>query len=702
MTALSFETRASRLVAGFPKVLRRVPFTAAVVALMLLAGLLTRTAFAPSAEVAWFPEVAYGVPAMHEGRLWTPLVGWAFAMSPPQFLGGLVLFAALVGACELRVGTRWTAWTWIIGQVGTVLVAIGLVWVLSGTSWHWMRDLAVARHVGATPGILAVVAVTTATLRSPWRLRIRTVLLYAVAVGFLFTGTLGTVADAVAVGGGLLVGQRYLAVERGSGPRTRRETRMLAFVALLVIGVTQFVVLLFPGEGPFGSTAGQALPLVDVLLDAVVIGVVANALRQGRLWAWWVTTVLAVANLVSAVVAVVLIATGHLVRGAPVTLGGALLWLAVLVLLLRGRHAFRVPLRARVPGGVAADRDSTARARELLTSVGGSTMSWMTLWPEGRYWFTADGRGYVGYQRHAGVALALADPVVPADTIADAVHEFASSAGGGGLTPCFFSVTDAAADALRAAGWRTVQIAEDTIIDLPGLKFTGKKWQDVRSAINKAKREGVVFRMVRLADEPADVLAQVRAISEAWVGDKGLPEMGFTLGGVEEALDPAVRVGLAVDAEGQVLGVTSWLPVHAPGGRVRGWTLDVMRRRIEGFRPVMEFMIASACLVFQADGAEIVSLSGAPLAREGGSDDEPQRMDRLLDRLGGAIEPLYGFRSLHAFKAKFAPRYEPVHLAFRDEGDLPRIGIALTRAYLPHATPRQLVAAGRSTREGAR
>jgi lysylphosphatidylglycerol synthetase-like protein (DUF2156 family) len=222
----------------------------------------------------------------------------------------------------------------------------------------------------------------------------------------------------------------------------------------------------------------------------------------------------------------------------------------------------------------------------------------------------------------------------------------------------------------------------------------------VRSALNKAKREAITFRLVRLADEPFALRAQVHAISEQWVGDKGLPEMGFTLGGVDEALDPAVAVGVAVDATGSVHGVTSWLPVYAGGGRVDGWTLDVMRRRDDGFRSVMEFMIASACLAFQKDGAAFVSLSGAPLARSAQSAEELDRTDRLLEKLGATLEPLYGFRSLHAFKAKFAPRYEPIHLAFRDEADLPRIGVALTRAYLPDASPRQLLAAGFSAHGG--
>ena len=55
------------------------------------------------------------------------------------------------------------------------------------------------------------------------------------------------------------------------------------------------------------------------------------------------------------------------------------------------------------------------------------------------------------------------------------------------------------------------------------------------------------------------------------------------------------------------------------------------------------------------------------------------------------MEPYYGFRSLHAFKNKFSPRYEPLFLAYRDEGDLPRIGIALTRAYLPGVDLRDMV-----------
>ena len=176
-----------------------------------------------------------------------------------------------------------------------------------------------------------------------------------------------------------------------------------------------------------------------------------------------------------------------------------------------------------------------------------------------------------------------------------------------------------------ALGWQSVQVAEDNLIDLPELAFKGKKWQDIRTALNKAPKEGVTFRMVTLADEPWSMVRQVEHLSQEWLGDKELPEMGFTLGGVTEALDREVKVGLAVGADGTLHGVTSWMPVYGGDGEIVGWTLDLMRRADGGFRATMEFLIASSCLYFKEQGALYVSLSGAPLAR---SDADPDGGER--------------------------------------------------------------------------
>ena len=84
-----------------------------------------------------------------------------------------------------------------------------------------------------------------------------------------------------------------------------------------------------------------------------------------------------------------------------------------------------------------------------------------------------------------------------------------------------------------------------------------------------------------------------------------------------------------------------------------------------------------------------MSLSGAPLARPPHDPHFPQLapdtagvLDRLLDWLGATLEPVYGFRSLLAFKAKFKPSYVPMYMLFPDAAALPAIANAITRAYL--------------------
>jgi lysylphosphatidylglycerol synthetase-like protein (DUF2156 family) len=353
---------------------------------------------------------------------------------------------------------------------------------------------------------------------------------------------------------------------------------------------------------------------------------------------------------------------------------GVVFWLVVAGGLLL---AFRRP-RAD-PGARDAER-----ARELVRR-GGSNLGWLTTWAGNSYWFDARGEAAVAHRVIGAVAVTTADPIGTPDD--DTVAGFARFCREHGWIPAFYSVTDGTRKACEALGWSSVQVAEETVLVLPELTFTGKKWQDVRTALNKAAKAGITAEWVRFADAPLAITDQLRAISEEWVADKGLPEMGFTLGGLDELADPEVRCLLAVDADRTVHGVTSWLPVHHDSAVV-GWTLDFMRRRDTGFRGVMEFLIASAVQRFQAEDVQFLSLSGAPLARLDRG-EQPAALQRLLDVIGHALEPVYGFRSLLAFKAKFQPEYRPLHLCYPDPAALPAIGLAIARAYLPDLTARQ-------------
>lgn len=363
---------------------------------------------------------------------------------------------------------------------------------------------------------------------------------------------------------------------------------------------------------------------------------------------------------------------------------GVVFWLVLCVLALQ---SFLRPVLA--DGG----RDSQVRA--LLRAHGESHLSWMCTWPGNSYWFTPDGSGVVAYRVLLGVAVTVGDPVVPRGDgrLAEAVRGFAEHCSAQGWTPCFYSVTEPVRAATDLLGWSELHVAEETVLPLGSLAFTGKKFQDVRTALNRAAKQGITAEWVSWPNAPLSIVDQVTAISEEWVADKGMPEMGFTLGGLAELDDPEVRCLVAVDADRTVHGITSWLPVHRDG-EVVGWTLDFMRRRSEGFRPAMEFLIASAALLLQAEGAELVSLSGAPLAEArpaDGASGPTDRADvsgvqRLLEVLGRTLEPVYGFRSLLAFKEKFQPEHSPLFMTWPDPAALPAVANAVGRAYLPEVS----------------
>lgn len=682
MSGMGENTTAARLMA----LARRVPFTLALAGILILVGLLSSGLWRPFTESELFPAVAYGLPALEEGRWWTPVTGTFFVTTPWVYLAGVPAFAG-IAFLELRRGSRVAAAYFAVGQLFSVLGAVVFLWLAALTPWPWAQEQAAALDVGPSGGVFACLAGALALLPSPWRLRAWTVFIAALSVALVYYGSIADLEHALAVG-------LILAVDRSLRPQrvSVREQRLIAVVVLCALGAIEILGYIAPMTGPFGYSAATSGSWIDVAVNTIVVLIVATALRRGRRWAWVVVLVYSALNLLLVLLLIGILSLSGVIGleqdlDADVTsvLASSTLWIVASVYFVLVRGAFRARPRAALGENPPP---SVTDAKALLRASGGGTLSWMTTWEGMSY--ARFGRGIVAYQRRSGVALALADPLGPPEARRDTVRAFIDGAEMAGLAPCFFS----AGEQTRAAvpsGWRSIVVADDTVVDLPGLQFTGKAWGAVRTSLNRAQREGMTFRLSRLTDETWGVRQQLRAISESWVGDKGLPEMGFTLGTLHEATDPEVRLALAVSPDGDVDGFLSWLPVYGESG-IRGWTLDLMRRRDGGFGPVMEYLIGASAQQFSAEGAEVMSLSGAPLAHEYPAD--AGAIAALQTRMAELLEPVYGFASLHRFKQKFHPRYETMYLLYRDEADLTRIGPALTRAFLPHATLRQFAAAG--------
>lgn len=669
---------------------RRIPATLTFVAVLLIVGVVGQGLWRPLAGTPLFDAVAYGLPAFEQGRWWTPITGTFFVIQPWVYIPTILGFWGMA-YLEHRRGWRVALLYYWLGQLFAICGSALLLTGGRALPWPWAQQLAQTLDVGASGGTMACIAAAIGLFAAPWRQRAWFVVLGFAAISLLYLGALADVEHALAI---LLV----LAVDRSLRVQhtTVPEQRLLAVSIVFALGAIQLIVMLVPTNGPFGETdlwLETALP--DVLFDTAVIILIAFGLWRGRRWAWLIAVILAAINILIGALALALrvaflvapeSGVGAIRGDVDVTVSAGLLWLGYLIFLIVTRAAFRNWRRARTLGGGEVSVDEVKR---VIREDGGGTLSWMATWDGMDYLRTSS--GIVPFQLRSGVAIALADPLGAAEGHGDSVQEFISAAEAHAVTPCFFSASSRTRD-LLPDGWQALTVADDTIIDLAGLTFEGKAWAKVRQSFSRGEREGMTFRLTTLAEVSWGTRQQLKAISESWVGDKGLPEMRFTLGTLHEAEDPEVRLALAISPAGDVDGLLSWLPVYGAGGRIIGWTLDLMRRRDGGFGAVMEFLIGSSAKAFSEEGAEILSLSGAPLAHESPVDEGV--IASMLAKMGGMLEPVYGFRSLHQFKKKFNPRYEPIYLLYRDEGDLARIGSGLTRAFLPDATLRQLTAAG--------
>jgi len=663
---------------------RRIPFTISFSVVFIAIGAATESLWSPAERAPWYPDVAYGLPSFADGRWWSIVSGTLVASVPLDYATFILFGAVAIAWLEVKRGSRKTILVFAVGQVSAILVAALVGAAADATSIAWAAQISNTLDAGPSGGYIAVLAAAIRTLPRPWLLRGKLAMGGILTILLLFTGDIAALEHFVAAMPILLYPDH-----RPSRP-SRRDWRLIAFTASIALAVAPVVGVLDPtAAGPLGPTDPGNVVWTAALADAVFVALIANGLRIGYRVAWRLALLLAAANTLWGIALFVLTSDSIGVSPALQTsLASSVLWAVLLVILLVGRRGFLVPWRrrSRVLSDPAVDLTSA------LSRWGGGTLSWMLTWPPMRSALIAE--HYFGHEQHGEVVVVLGDPLGDPVTQKDALEAFDRRATELGLVPTVFSASDAVRR-IAPGTWRSLLIAEDSIIDLPKFTLTGKPSQPLRTALHRAEREGIRFDMVVLSEAAPEVVAQVREISEAWVGEKALPEMGFTLGGVQEALDPHVRSALAFDSDGRIHGVLSWLPVYGTAGDVVGWTLDLMRRRDGGFGPVIEYLIVSSALRFQEESADFLSLSGAPLA--GLVDDDIADagiVQNALASVGKLLEPLYGFQSLHAFKQKFHPRYEPMYLLYRDEADLPAIAVALVRAYLPDASAMDLARAG--------
>ncbi|HEY8961438.1 MAG TPA: phosphatidylglycerol lysyltransferase domain-containing protein [Luteolibacter sp.] len=329
-----------------------------------------------------------------------------------------------------------------------------------------------------------------------------------------------------------------------------------------------------------------------------------------------------------------------------------------------------------------ATPDERQRVSELIDEHGRDPMDSFALLSDKSYLFSAGDRSVVAYTLWRNFAVALADPIGPEDDKAEAVRQFVRFCKRQDWTPVFYCSHVAHRALYEQAGLVTFKVGEDARLSLENFNLQGGKFQNLRTAGNRARKENMEFVWYDAKPTPDHgIEAQLKLISDQWLSAKHGGEMSFDLGSFRLEDLRERGVGIVRNAEGRIEAFATWLPFHRGHGRA----LDLMRGSVEARNGgLMDFLILECIARFRDQGVTEISLGNAPLANvRAEGDDEPTRPERATQFLFENFDRFYGYKSLFRFKRKYHPDWQGRYLAYPPGTPLPMLGLAITGVHLP-------------------
>ncbi|HLC65729.1 MAG TPA: DUF2156 domain-containing protein [Candidatus Nanoarchaeia archaeon] len=302
----------------------------------------------------------------------------------------------------------------------------------------------------------------------------------------------------------------------------------------------------------------------------------------------------------------------------------------------------------------------------LVRLHGGGSLSTSSL-QKGMDHFVIPEVGFVSYRKTGRLfsTIVLGNPVVGDEHLDDLIEAFLEEH----PKPCFFYIGEKTAEALHKHGFYVNEMGIETLIDLQTYDWSGRQKQDIRTARNRAKKEGfqVVERKISDVDK-----SRVMEISENWRLRKVSSEREF--GFLARSLDLDKEEGVFgedtryffSEKEGRIVGFVAFDPIYR-GGKVIGYGANILRTDDTKNTSVIDAIICEAVDTFKREGKEILSLGHSPCYKV---DDQGRfKFSRLFKWTAQYFfqhwNHVFEFMGLAGHKVNYCGREEKAYFASR-------------------------------------
>jgi lysylphosphatidylglycerol synthetase-like protein (DUF2156 family) len=300
--------------------------------------------------------------------------------------------------------------------------------------------------------------------------------------------------------------------------------------------------------------------------------------------------------------------------------------------------------------------------------------AWLATTGDKHFLFSESGRSMVMYATHGDAWIAMGGPVGPPEERREMIWRFREAADIANAWPAFYSVGPDLLPDLLDANLVLQKVGETAQVPLAAFSLEGGGRSRLRQIRARGQRDGFVFS-VEKAEPGSPILAELKAVSDAWLRVRDASEKRFSLGHFDEAYISRFPIGVL-----RRNGVIEAFANVWPGGEGGDVAVDLMRSKSDIPKQAMEVLFTELIMWAKVQGYRTFDLGMAPLAGL-----ENRRLAPFLSRVGAFIYrhggSFYGFGGLREFKKKFDPVWEPRYLAaptFRLSAALGRTALLTT------------------------
>jgi phosphatidylglycerol lysyltransferase len=312
----------------------------------------------------------------------------------------------------------------------------------------------------------------------------------------------------------------------------------------------------------------------------------------------------------------------------------------------------------RKPGG-KADKptpEEMSRAIEVVQAQPAADAC-LALMGDKSLLFSGSGKSFIMYAKHGRSWIALADPVGAQREWPELIWRFIEMVDAHGGRAAFYKVRPQTLPLYLDAGLRAYKLGEEAYVTLHDFSLQGPRRANLRHGVKRGEREGLTFDVVAVPDIPG-IMAQIRAISNAWLQSHNTREKSFSLGSFKDNYVMKQPIAVVRNKEGRIVAFATLM---APEVLRIEASIDLMRQQPDSPPGTMDFLFANMMLYCQAQGYQRFSLGMAPM-----SGMEKHQLASRWHRFGRMMfqhgERFYNFRGLRSFKDKFDPEWEARYL----------------------------------------